>query len=190
MLKLSQKKPKLVYSNDVIDVVQFGSSVIEGRSPNDLDIAVIYNKILLKEQLIESQKIKRQLEKLTDLKIHIKSFDYYSLLRASNFARESIIFNGISLINNDYFSKSLFSFEPKLQIYYSLNKFEKKDKIRFNYLINGKKKSYGLLRKYDGKIVKPGLLEIPPEYEEIFIDALDNFKVDYKIKKTFFVNGN
>ena len=48
---LWQKKPELNYSKDVFDIVQFGSSVKEGENPNDLDIAVIFNKIPLKEQL-------------------------------------------------------------------------------------------------------------------------------------------
>ncbi|MBU0760749.1 MAG: hypothetical protein KJ600_06940 [Nanoarchaeota archaeon] len=56
-----QRKPKLNCSKDVYDVVQFGSSIIEEAEPNDVDIAVIYNKIPLKEQLNQSQILKQQL---------------------------------------------------------------------------------------------------------------------------------
>ena len=59
--KLWQKKLKLNYSKDVFDIVQFGSSVIEGEAPNDIDIAVIFNKIPLKDQLNQAQKIKIQI---------------------------------------------------------------------------------------------------------------------------------
>ena len=60
MQKLWQEKLKLNYSKNVFDIVQFGSSVIEGENPRDLDIAVIFQKIPLKEQLEEAQKIKKQ----------------------------------------------------------------------------------------------------------------------------------
>ena len=76
--KLWQKKLKLSYSDEVIDIVQFGSSIFEDSRPNDVDIAVIFKKIPVKEQLIERQKIKKQLEKITELPIHVESFDFYS----------------------------------------------------------------------------------------------------------------
>ena len=154
MQKLWQIKPKLQYNQEVFDIVQFGSSIIEGKVPNDLDIAVIYNKLPLKEQLSYSQEIKRQLEKLSDIQIHIVSFDLYSLFEKSNFAKEGILFYGKSLISGESFAKKI-GFNPKTQISYSLINLKKKDKIRFNYMLNGKKGEYGLLRKYQGKLLKP-----------------------------------
>ena len=79
MQKLWQEKLKLSYSENVIDIVQFGSSVLEESEPKDIDIAVIFQKIPLKEQLEERQKIKNQIQKFVDLPIHIESFDFYSL---------------------------------------------------------------------------------------------------------------
>ena len=136
MHKLWQKKLELNYSKNVQDIVQYGSSVIEDNDPNDIDIAVIYKKISLKDQLNESQKIKKQLQKYSELSIHIKSYDFYSLFNNSNFARESILLYGISLISKESFSKT-FGLVPKIQISYNLIKFEKKEKVRFHYLLKG-----------------------------------------------------
>lgn len=169
---------KLSYSNNVIDIVQFGSSIFESLKPNDIDIAVIFKKIPLKEQLEEAQNIKRQLEKEFNLPIHIKSYDFYSFFDEGNFARENIFFYGRSLISGEYFSKN-FGLTPKIQIIYSLKKLEKKDKVRFNYLLNGRMKEYGLLRKYGGRLICPGMIEIIPEYEKIFIDAMK--KISHEI---------
>ena len=166
--KLWLKNLKLSYSKDVFDIVQFGSSVIEGKIPNDIDIAVIFNKIPLKDQLEQAQKIKKQIQGYTDVEIHIKSFDLYSLFDKSNFAKEDILYFGKSLIFRDYFAKK-FGFLPRIQIFYSLKNLKKKDKIRFNYILNGKKGKYGLLRKYNGKLLKPGLIEFNPEFELIFV---------------------
>lgn len=182
-LKLWLKKSKLNYSKDIFDIVQFGSSLIEGNNPNDADIAVIFQKIPLKEQINQAQAIKKQLQKISDLPIHIKSFDLYSLFEPSNFAKESILF-GKSLISKDFFSRK-FGLFPKLQIFYSLKKFEKKDKIKFNYMFSGKQGKYGLLKKYGGKLMRPGLIEIDPLFENIFLNALKNSNSKFEIKKIF-----
>ncbi len=180
------KKQKLNYSKNVIDVVQFGSSILTSAEPNDIDIAVIFHKIPLNEQLEEAQKIKKQLQEQTQLPIHIKSYDFYSFFDKGNFAKESILLNGKSIITGRNFSES-FSLTPRIQIYYSLAKLEKKDKVKFNYLLSGKGGDYGLLRKYNGKLLKPGLIEINPEYEKIFIDSLNKITSDVEVRKMFVV---
>ena len=176
------KKLKLKYNSKVLDIVQFGSSVLEGKVPNDIDIAVLFDKVSLKEQLEYSQQIKRQLEEYTEIPIHVTPFDMYGLFDTSNFARESILFLGKSIIHGVNFVKS-FGLIPKVQIYYSLDRLEKKDKIRFNYMLSGSGGVYGLLRKYNGNLLKPGLIEVNPEDEYIFIDSIKKFNIDYNVKK-------
>lgn len=184
MQKKSQKKLELIYSKEVIDIVKFGSSVMEESNPNDIDVAVIYNKIPVKEQLEYSQKIKMQLEKKFNLPIHIKSYDLYSLLDKGNFAKDSIFFYGKSLISSKYFSE-FFGLLPRVQINYSLRDLKKKEKVKFNYLLNGKGKKYGLLRKYQGKLLNPGLIEIFPEYERVFINAMNKITSKLEVKKIY-----
>lgn len=185
MQKLWLKKPKLSYNKDVFDIVQFGSSVMEESKPNDIDLAVIFQKISIKEQLNQAQEIKKQLQKVSELPIHVKAFDLYSFFEAGNFAKENILFYGKSLISGDYFSKN-FGLNPRIQIYYSLKNLKKKEKIRFHYMLKGKKGEYGLLKKYGGSLLKPGLIEIFPEHENIFINAIKKSISDFKAKKIFF----
>ena len=180
--KLWQKKPKLNYTKNIFDIIQFGSSVVDGTTPNDLDIAIIFQDIPIKNQLIEAQKIKKQLEKISKIPIHVISFSLYALLDKSNFAKENIIFYGKSIISGDYFMKKV-GLTPKIQIYYLLKNLEKKEKIKFNYLLNGKKNKYGLLRKYKGKLLRPGLIEISPEHEKIFIEAIKKITSKFEIRK-------
>lgn len=180
MQNLWQKKLKLNYSKKVIDIVQFGSSIVNQKEYNDIDIAVIFDKISLKEQLNESQKIKKQLQDFLNIPIHIKSFDFYSLLNKSNFAKNNILFYGKSLVNGKYFIER-FGLRPKILISYSLKKLAKKDKIKMNYLISGKKDNYGLIRRYNGKLLSPGLLEIDPEFENIFLKSMKKITNDINI---------
>ena len=180
--KLWQKKLKLDYTKDVLDIVQFGSSVMEGKIPSDIDIVVIFQKIPLKEQLNQAQQIKNQLKKEISLPIHITSFDLYSFFHEGNFTKENILFHGKSLITKNYFSK-IFGLDPRVQISYNLTGLKKKDKVKLHYTLKGKKGRYGLIKKYGGNLLNPGLIEISPEYENIFLDKIKKITKNIKIKK-------
>jgi len=183
MLDIFQKKLKLHYSSNVLDVVLFGSSVLEGSSPNDLDIAVVFgNGVSVKTQLEEGQKIKKQIMEITSLPVQIQNYTLESLFKESNFAREGILFYGISLLDRKFFSLRL-GLKPVLRINYILSDLEKKEKIRFNYLLNGKAGSYGMLRKHGGRIVAPGVLETEPKNELIFTSEMKKITPKIKIER-------
>lgn len=188
MQKLWQKKPKLSYSKDVLDIIQYGSSVTENPEEggeHDMDIAILFNKIPLSEQLKQAQGIKKQIQKVSELPVHIKSFDLYSFFDESNFAREGMLFYGKSLISGDY-SARFFGLNPRIQISYSLKSLKKKGKISFHYMLRGKGKKYGLLRKYGGELLKPGLIEVFPEHEKIFVNAIKSLTDDFGMRKILF----
>lgn len=182
--RLWLRKLKLNYSSDILDIVQFGSSIFENSDPNDIDIAVIFKKIPIKKQLEEAQKVKYELQKETELKIHMSSYDLYSLFDKSNFAREGLLFYGKSLVNRKNFAQK-FGLSPKIQIRYDLSNLEKKDKIKFNYTLSGRGGNYGLLKKYGGRLLAPKIIEIAPEYENIFIDRLGKMTRKLEVEKIF-----
>ena len=68
--KLWLKKLKLNYSSNVIDIVQFGSSIFEDSDPNDIDMGIIFKKIPIRTQPEESQKIKNQFLLVVLLTVH------------------------------------------------------------------------------------------------------------------------
>ena len=186
MQKLWQQKLKLNYTKDVIDIVQFGSSVIEEKEYRDVDIVVIFQNIPFKEQLDQAYEIKKQITNFIDKskEVHISQFDFYSLFDTGNFAREGILVYGKSLLTGKDFALR-FGLRPVLQILYNLEKFEKKDKVRFHYLLRGKGGKYGLLREYGGKLVKPGMIEISPEFEDVFVKAISEIIGDFEVRKVF-----
>jgi len=75
---------------------------------------------------------------------------------------------------------------PKIQIFYELQKLKKSEKIKFNYLLSGKKGEYGLLRKHGGRLLKPGLIEIDLEKEKIFTEKISKLTKDFRVKKVFY----
>lgn len=167
---LYQKKLKLSYDESIVDIVQFGSSLYS-EIPNDVDIAVIFKKVPLKKQLIEAQKIKKQLQKIVDIPIHVKPYDYYSFFDQGNFAQIAILAEGKSLLTGKDFAH-IFSLEPKVHISYELDHLEKKDKVKFHYMLRGKAGKYGLLREYEGSLLQPGLIEIKPQHKHLFLTKM------------------
>ena len=188
MHALWQKKLELHYSKDVLDIIQFGSSTLEGKQPRDIDIAVLFQKIPIKTQLEQAQMIKQQLQKNSEISVHITSLDLYSLFNEANFARESILLNGISLLSGFPFA-ARFGLLPRIHIHYSLVRLQKKDKIRFHYMLQGKKGRYGLLRQYHGKLLQPGLIEIQPQHEHLFLEAIRLYNVSIKVEKIFLASS-
>jgi len=183
MQKLWQEKLKLNYSMDVLDIVQFGSSIIECKEPQDIDLVVIFKNIPIRKQLEQAQNIKKQIQTHTKLPVDVKSFDLISFFDEGNFAKEGILFYGKSIIHKEYFAKKLFGLTPKIQISYSLKDLEKKGKVRFHYMLQGRKGSYGLIKKYGGRLLNPGVIEILPEYEKIFVDSIKQNIKNFKITK-------
>ncbi len=186
MQRMWQKKLKLNYSKNVIDIVQFGSSVFEEKEARDFDIAVVFNNAPIKQQLEEAQQIKKQIEISSEKEIHISTFDLSTFFDNSNFSREGIIFYGKSLISATDFCRR-FGLNPVLQISYSLKKLKKKDKVRFHYMLQGRAGKYGLLRKYGGQLINSGLIEFPPEYEEIFVKAIKEIISDFSLRRVLIV---
>jgi hypothetical protein len=53
-------------------------------------------------------------------------------------------------------------------------------------MLRGRQKQYGLLKKYGGKIISPGLIEIMPEHENIFIEAIETITKNYEKKNIMY----
>ena len=97
------------------------------------------------------------------------------------------MFHGRSILNGKYFAER-FGMAPKLRISYVLKNLEKKDKVRFNYLLSGKKGNYGLLKKYGGKLIYPGVIETSPDNEKVFAEKMGKITDKIKVEKIFVFN--
>lgn len=181
MQKHLLKRPEQKFEK-VLDIIQFGSSILYDAEPNDIDIAVLYEQIPLKEQLITSQRIKKSFETQTSIPIHINSYSYQTLLDQGNFAKESII-SGISLFSGDFFAKKL-NLIPEIHIFYSLLKLDKAGKVRFNYFLHGKSGKGGFLTEEIGRLVKPGYVILNPLYEKVFFKKIKEH-IDISSQKYF-----
>ena len=54
-------------------------------------------------------------------------------------------------------------------------------------VIKWKKGNYGLLRKYGGKIINPGVVETMPENEKIFLEQMRKITKNLSVERIFAV---
>ena len=55
-------------------------------------------------------------------------------------------------------------------------------------MLSGKGGEYGLLRKHKGRLLKPGLIEINSEFENIFVSSIKEFNIKFNIKRVLVEN--
>src|SRR3989338_1336464 len=109
--KLKKWAKKESIHKDIFDIVLFGSYAKGKARPNDLDIAVIFKTLPLKERLLVVQELKRKLTlaiKNTvkgDIKIDMKGILWQELFEYSFFGRTGIIWEGISLLTGKLFAE-------------------------------------------------------------------------------------
>ena len=131
--------------------------------------------------------MKKQIEKLTSFPVQVESFDLESFFQEGNFARQGIMFHGKSILNGKYFAEK-FGMVPKLRVSYVLKNLEKKDKVRFNYLLSGKQGNYGLLKRYGGKLIYPGVIETSSDNEKVFVEKMKKITDKINVEKIFILD--
>ena len=155
----------------IFDIILFGSAVKAKEFVSDIDIAVVFRTE--KDESVLN-KI-RSLDKL----IHVDHILLSELYSESLW--RTIIREGISVVSNkkiaDVFGLKCFGIFT-----YNLTKVKRKS--RFSQVLMGYK-SESILKKTDGKILKPGVILIPMEKVELFRAFLETWNVDYTLKIIF-----
>jgi len=168
------------------DIVVYGSLVKGKPKPNDIDIAVILkDKIPLNEKLGLGQKIKFTFQKNIKLNLDVKVVDLLELQDNHFLARESILAESFSLINNKWLSE-IFGFKSAYLFHYDLKNLTASQKKMFYYALKGRRGSKGILDRMSGEQLSDGLIKVPIEFSYEFIELLERYKIKYKINKSLF----
>ncbi len=168
------------------DIVVYGSLVKGKPKPNDIDIAVILNnKQALSFKLELGQKIKVAFQKEVNLNLDVKVVDLFELQENNFLARESILAEGFSLINNRWLSE-IFGFKSAYLFHYDLKNLTASRKKMFYYALKGRRGSKGILDRMKGEQLSDNLIKIPIEFSYEFIELLEGYKIRYKMNKSLF----
>jgi len=161
---------------NIFDIVLYGSSVKGKEEPNDIDLIIIFKYGMLKERLSIIQKYKQIIK--TKIKLDIKSILVDELFNKEFFARSGIFFEGISLLDGTRFSGKI-GFDSFTLFSYDMKNKNHAEKVRFNYLLSGRKGYDGILKMFNGKRLNLGLIQLPVNKSDEFEDILKNNNVIY-----------
>ena len=152
----------------IFDIVLFGSVVKGKEFVSDIDIAVIFK---IKDDSV--------LSKIRTLNVHV---DYVMLDELySESLWKTLIREGVSVVYSKNVS-SVFGLSSYGLFTYNITKIKRKS--RFSQVLMGYK-SESILKKVEGKILRPGVILVPISKLELFRTFLETWQVDYTLKTVY-----
>lgn len=180
--KLKSEIEKLKTS-DMFDIVVYGSVVKGKEKANDIDIAIILNKTeKLNEKLILAEKAKESLNFL-EMEVDVKVVDITDLMDSSFIARQAILSEGYSLLNNKFLHES-FGFEAFAIFKYEIENLNLSQKKMFYYALKGRRDQKGFLEMNKGEQLSNCLIRIPIQHSEEFKSLLKLNNITFKQENT------
>ena len=165
----------------IIDIILYGSSVKGKIGPRDVDIAILFDNTSIGERLIISREFKEKIKKKINnpdmIQINLSEFFDPHFL-----ARESIIVEGYSLINNKPFSETL-GFLGYMLFTYTLKGLNHNNKTKFTYSLIGRGKNKGMLKSLNAEPIGKGAVLIPINNSYVFDEFLNKWNIKYKSRK-------
>ena len=159
---------------EVIDILLFGS-IIKGKSkPSDIDLLIIYKS---KDNIDLNYQLKKQLEKYK-LNMQITSKIYPDIFKTNFKARESILSEGYSLVNNISISEGLGYSNLKL-FKYELKNLNKSERMRFYYALYGRNNAEGVLKDLNAKKFSDTIILCPIANSENMTEFFNSWKLVY-----------
>ncbi len=174
-LKLKNELKKFVSGKEIDDILLFGSAVRGKEKPNDLDILVIFNEKVDKE---EEYGVRKILKKYFD-NLSIVSKTQKTILEASFDARESFLFEAISLLTGKNLAQE-YGFISFGMFKYGFSNWDKLQKTKFYYALNGRGSAEGIFQKLDCIKLSDQIILVPLDKIELFREFLDSWELDYK----------
>ena len=185
MLKNLSNLPKLkselkkFNNKDIFDIVIYGSAIKGKEKINDIDIAVILKKeTALNKKLEAAESLKRKLDFL-ETETDVKVIDLKDMLDPFFMARQAILAEGYSLINNKFLHE-LFGFSLAVLFSYSLSNLSYANKKMFYYALKGRRGQKGLLELRKGNQLSNCVIKIPLEHSEEFKNLFNGHKIEFK----------
>lgn len=163
------------YKKEIKDIVLFGSLVRGKIKPEDIDILIIFKTKINKN--IEYA-LKNLLLKYTQ-KISLLSKTEKEYIEPSFDARESILFEGYSLINSRFLSGD-FGFISFGLFFYDTRNMTNVKKTKFYYALNGRRSIKGLIDEWNAIKISNNIIAVPLNKIELAKEFFETLNINYK----------
>ncbi len=176
-LRLSKSVKKLL-SDEIVDIVIFGSSVKEKSQPGDIDIAIIFR------HHANIDIIKKFQDALGE-KCHVSAVPIDHFFTKSHSLAKTILFEGISLLTNKPLSEN-FDLKPFVLYTYDLSKQDALTKVKFVYLLKGRTGD-GLIKNVGGRYISPSSFIVPVSKDEEILEVFKTWNIKFYREKIMLV---
>lgn len=183
---LTLKCKNFAKEHEVFDIVLYGSAAKGKEEPRDIDVMLIFSEGSLGKRLDLAQKLKVILEKEV-INLDVKGMLLSEFFDKNLLARQNLLIEGYSLINETYLAEQL-GFRGYALFTYGLKNLNQSEKTRFTYALIGRN-SEGISSKLNSMPVGKGVIIIPVENSLIFEDFLKSWKIKYD-KKMVIISEN
>ena len=172
MLKNTRLKNKIKQHPEIDDIILFGSLVRGKEKPNDIDILIIFKDKINKEIELEIKKTFKE-------KISIISKTKKLVLEESFDARESILFEGKSFLDDKTLAEK-YGYSSLGMFKYNFKDWTNVQRTKFYYALNGRGKSKGISQKLNSIKLSDRIIVLPLNKIEPFREFLESWEIEYK----------
>jgi len=160
---------------EIADIFLFGSAVKGKEFPKDIDICIIFRKRISREM------IKNVEDRLKEFDMHISSLVIDNFFRKPHSLIKTLLIEGISILNGKPFIQN-FSFSSYVLYSYDLSKLKASEKVRFVYLLKGRK-GVGIIEKMNGEWITDSCFIIPIQRDSEMLIILKKWSIPFKRKE-------
>lgn len=163
------------YKEQIKDIILFGSFIRGKSKPKDIDILIIFKKKINKD--IEYELKNLFLNYAKNISLISKTED--ESIDPSFDARESLLFEGYSLVNSKFTAED-FGFISFGLFLYNTKSMSNVKKTRFYYALNGRGSAKGIINELDAIKLSDNSILIPINKIESAKEFFEYWDINYK----------
>jgi len=170
---------KIIKKYELEDIVVFGSFVKGKTMPRDIDVCLIF------KENVNLSHIKEIQSKLGE-KFHVSSLSVDNFFNKKHNLVQTLLFEGISAKSGKRLSE-IYSLDSYGLYYYNISDMKKSDKVRFVYLLKGRKKEKGIVNEFNGKFLVDSCFMIPVEKDNEMLEIMNKWNVKFSRKRVLLI---
>jgi len=169
------KLRKIIKKYDFEDIIIFGSFVKGKTTPRDIDICLIFKENV---NLISIKEIQSELGE----RFHVSSLSADNFFNKKHNLAQTLLFEGISAKSGKRLGE-IYSLDPYGLYYYNISDMKKSDKVRFVYLLKGRKNGKGIVSEFNGEFLVNGCFIVPVEKDSEMLEIMNKWNVKFSRKR-------
>ena len=160
------------HKSEILDIIVFGSIMRGKENPSDVDVLIVFKNEVNKNIEYEFKRL------FSNINLQIISKTESSVKEQSFSARDSIFFEGYSLIRRIYLADEK-GYASLGLFYYQTRNLSNVQKTKFYYAFNGRN-SPGFAKELNCIKISDNLIGVNLEYIEKAKGFFEYWKIDYK----------